>query len=281
MPTPDPKTAKALWAVFDLNREAIAAEALKMVAEIPIFAAILKTMTPEQMAAQEAQTRVLQRKAMLENDWAPYEANIRSQGAVYANMGIGFSAWLPLITATRTVLRPLIKKVERPEEVEAGLHDLIDWSLGVLGDAYLAAKEEIITQQQEAIRELSTPVLQLREGMLILPIVGMVDTDRARKLTTSLLEAIRSKRARAVVMDITGVPIVDSKVANHIVQACEAARLMGARVILTGISSDIAQALVGIGAVLHGVQTIGDLQGGIEQADALLGYEVVRRALVQ
>ena len=77
-------------------------------------------------------------------------------------------------------------------------------------------------------------------------------------------------------MDITGVPIVDSKVANHLVQACEAARLMGAKVILTGISSDIAQALVGIGAVLHGVQTVGDLQGGIEQADALLGYEVRR-----
>jgi rsbT co-antagonist protein RsbR len=273
MATADAEGLKAYWALSEKNRETVQAAIMTAALKIPDFVPIIKSMSPAVQAAQEKQSQELQQKALVEGDWAPYEANLRLQAAGYARMGVAFSSWLPLFTCLRDVMRPILK-AENAEGARAGQDYFLGRSLGILGDAYLAAKEDIITQQQEAIRELSTPVLQMREGMLILPIVGMVDTDRARKLTTSLLEAIRAKRARAVVMDITGVPIVDSKVANHIVQACEAARLMGARVILTGISAEIAQALVGIGAVLHGVQTVGDLQGGIELAEAMLGYQV-------
>src|SRR5205823_1133787 len=129
-----------------------------------------------------------------------------------------------------------------------GMNRFLDIAMGAIGEAYLSEKERLIGQQQEAIRELSTPVLQVREQMLILPVVGVVDTQRARNLTSALLKAIREHRARAAVMDITGVPIVDSKVANHLAQACEAARLMGATVIVTGISAEIAQTLVTVGA---------------------------------
>ncbi len=97
-----------------------------------------------------------------------------------------------------------------------------------------------------------------------------VDTQRARNLTEQLLDAIRARRAKVVVMDITGVPIVDSKVANHFAQTVEAARLMGATVILTGISPEIAQTLVTIGAELPGVRTLADLQAGLEAAHKLL-----------
>jgi rsbT co-antagonist protein RsbR len=142
--------------------------------------------------------------------------------------------------------------------------------MGFIGEAYLATKEQIIGQQQEAIREISTPVLQVRDQLLIIPIVGLVDTHRARLLTEGLLKAIRERRAKGVVMDITGVPIVDSKVANHLAQACEAARLMGALVVMTGISSEIALTLVTIGAQLQGVRTVGDLQGGIELIERFL-----------
>src|ERR687887_1231537 len=143
---------------------------------------------------------------------------------------------------------------------------------------FVQERERIIREQQEAIRELSTPVLQVRERLLILPIIGVIDPQRARQLTEQLLQAIRTNRAKVVVIDITGVPTIDSTVANHLVQTVEASRLMGATVVVTGLSAEIAQTLVTIGVDLSKVNAVGDLQGGIEEAERLLGYEVTRSA---
>ena len=140
---------------------------------------------------------------------------------------------------------------------------------------FVQERERIIRQQQEAIRELSTPVLPVRERLLILPIIGLIDPQRARQLTEQLLRAIRTNRAKVVVMDITGVAAIDAAVANHLVQTVEASRLLGATVIVTGLSPEIAQTLVNIGVDLGKMNTVGDLQGGIEQAERLLGYKVV------
>ena len=140
---------------------------------------------------------------------------------------------------------------------------------------FVQERERIIREQQEAIRELSTPVLQVRERLLILPIIGVIDPQRARQLTEQLLRGIRTNRAKVVVLDITGVPYIDSAVANHLVQTVEAARLLGAIVIVTGLSPEIAQTLVNIGVDLGKMNTVGDLQGGIEEAERLLGYRVV------
>ncbi len=140
---------------------------------------------------------------------------------------------------------------------------------------FVQERERIIREQQEAIRELSTPVLQVRERLLILPIIGAIDPQRARQLTEQLLRGIRSNRAKVSVLDITGVPYIDSAVANHLVQTVEASRLLGATVIVTGLSPEIAQTLVNIGVDLAKMTTVGDLQGGIEEAERLLGYKVV------
>ncbi|MFZ1081660.1 MAG: STAS domain-containing protein [Candidatus Kryptoniota bacterium] len=140
---------------------------------------------------------------------------------------------------------------------------------------FVQEKERTIRQQQEAIRELSTPVLQVRERLLILPIIGVIDPHRARQLTEQLLRGIRTNRAKVVVIDITGVAAMDSNVANHIVQTVEASRLLGATVIVTGLSPEIAQTLVTIGVDLTKMNTVGDLQGGIEEAEKLLGYKVI------
>src|SRR5437016_1518787 len=140
---------------------------------------------------------------------------------------------------------------------------------------FVQERERIIRQQQEAIRELSTPVLQVRERLLILPIIGVIDPQRARQLTEQLLRAIRTNRAKVVVIDITGVAAMDSNVANHLVQTVEASRLLGATVIVTGLSPEIAQTLVTIGVDLSEMATVGDLQGGIGEAERLLGYKVL------
>jgi rsbT co-antagonist protein RsbR len=143
---------------------------------------------------------------------------------------------------------------------------------------FVQERERVIRQQQEAIRELSTPVLQVRERLLILPIIGVIDPHRARQLTEQLLRGIRTNRAKVVVIDITGVAAMDATVANHLVQTVEASRLLGATVIVTGLSPEIAQTLVTIGVELGKMNTVGDLQGGIEQAERLLGYKVVPTA---
>jgi rsbT co-antagonist protein RsbR len=141
-----------------------------------------------------------------------------------------------------------------------------------VGVSFVEERDRVIHDQQESIRELSTPVLQLRERLLILPIIGVLDPSRARQLTEQLLAAIRDNRATVVVIDITGVATIDRTVANHLVQAVEASRLMGARTILTGLSPEIAQTVVDLGVDLSMMRTVGDLQGGIEEAERLAGY---------
>jgi rsbT co-antagonist protein RsbR len=155
------------------------------------------------------------------------------------------------------------------------LMKLVFMDISLTIDTYIDSRERTIKSlQQEAIRELSTPVLPFREGMLLLPIIGQIDSQRARQLTEHLLESIRANRARVIVIDITGVATVDSRVANHLVQTVEAARLMGAEVVISGISPEIALTMVTLGIDLGSVHTVGDLQNGIEHAEQLMGYKV-------
>lgn len=156
------------------------------------------------------------------------------------------------------------------------LMKLVFLDIGLAVDTYIDARESTMRKQQEAIRELSTPVLQIRDRLLLLPIIGVIDTHRARIITDGLLQSVRDTRAKVVVMDVTGVATIDTKVANHLIQTVTAARLMGAHVIVTGLSSEVAQALVGLGLDLAKLNTAGDLQGGIEEAERLLGYRTVR-----
>ena len=142
--------------------------------------------------------------------------------------------------------------------------------------SFVEERERVIRQQQDSLIELSTPVLQVRERLLILPIIGVLDEARAGQLTEQLLSGIRSHRAKMVVIDITGVADVDEKVADSLVRTVDASRLMGAEVIITGLSSKIAQTLVTIGVDLSKMRTVGDLQGGIEEAERALGFRVER-----
>lgn len=118
-------------------------------------------------------------------------------------------------------------------------------------------------------------MLRIRDRLLLLPIIGLIDSDRARQLTEQMLGAIREFRAGVVVMDITGVAAVDSKVANHLIQTVAAARLLGTTVVVTGVSPAIAQTIVTVGVDLSRIQTVGDLQGGLDLADRLLADRVI------
>lgn len=152
----------------------------------------------------------------------------------------------------------------------ASLRKVAFFDLALISDVLVHERERVIRVQSEAIKELSTPVLQLRERMLLMPIIGIVDSHRAQLIMENLLGDIRARRARVVVMDVTGVSSIDSGVANHLLRTIAAARLMGANVIVTGISSDVATALVALGIALDQIRAVGDLQSGIEEAERLL-----------
>ena len=117
---------------------------------------------------------------------------------------------------------------------------------------------------------MSTPVLQAQEGLLVVPLIGSVDAARVTQLRNQLLSNIHAQRAKAVVIDLTGVPKIDSESADDLMRTVEAVRLLGASVIFAGVSLGIADALVRIGAKLSAVKTTADLQNGLEEGKALI-----------
>jgi rsbT co-antagonist protein RsbR len=220
--------------------------------------------------------------AMTTGEYGSSYAEQRARlGVLYASAGLDVCVFLGAFhhlmrTIGAEVMKRFAKNPQAGFEAFMSLMKVAFFDLSIIVDTLIEERERTIAAQQEAIRELSTPVLQLRERLLILPIIGLIDSERAMQITESLLQAIRANRARVVVMDITGVAAVDSKVANHLIQTVTAARLMGATVIVSGLSADVAQALVALGVDLGRINTIGDLQGGLEEAERQLGYKVVK-----
>ena len=202
-------------------------------------------------------------------------------GAVHERANLPMKAYLGMYNYyLRAVANRLIeafrKEPQRAWSSFLSLMKLTFLDIGLAIDTYINSRERTIREQREAIQDLPTPVLRLREGMLLVPIIGLIDSQRARVLTEQLLGAVRDDRAKVIVIDITGVQAVDSRVANHMVQTVEAARLMGATAILAGVSPGIAQTMVTLGIDLGRMITVGDLQSGIERAEELLGYTVTR-----
>lgn len=127
-------------------------------------------------------------------------------------------------------------------------------------------QDSIISMQQALVQELSTPLIPLSDQVVVMPLVGSVDSLRAQNVMNTLLEGVEKNRARIAILDITGVPVVDTQVANTLIRSAQAVRLLGAKVLLTGIGPEIAQTLVGLGVDLGDILTYGSLQAGITHA---------------
>lgn len=220
--------------------------------------------------------------AMVQGEYGPEYATQRLELAIlYGRVGLDLRVFLAgFYHLLKAIGSAVMKRFEAdPNEgfqTFMSLQRLAFFDVGIIVDAIVFERERVIRQQQDSIRELSTPVLQIRDRMLLLPIIGVIDTHRARMITESLLRSIRANRAKVVVMDVTGVATIDSRVANHLIQTVTAARLMGATVIVTGLSAEVAQSLVALGIDLEKLNTVGDLQGGVEEAERLLGYRVMK-----
>lgn len=127
-------------------------------------------------------------------------------------------------------------------------------------------QQQIIDFQRATLSELSTPIIPLADGVIAMPLVGAIDSDRANQIMTALLDGLASSRAHTAILDITGVRAVDTHVAGALLQAARAARLLGARAIITGIRPDVAQALVALDTDWTGIATLSTLQAGVAMA---------------
>lgn len=147
--------------------------------------------------------------------------------------------------------------------------------VAALADAYLLAREKLIRSQADEILALSTRVLPLYPGVLVCPLLGRLDHERAQVMTATVLAAVVRHASRVVVLDLSGVPAVDAEMAAHLVGAARAVALLGARPLLVGIGPAVAQAIVAGGVDLGRFTTAGDLAGGLEQALGWLGKTIV------
>jgi rsbT co-antagonist protein RsbR len=258
-----------LWRVYGAQYDEITEESTIALADDPEFGPLLRSIPPEEMERQSKHSQELLRRALLDGEWDAYLTDLHEQGATYARMGLSFLSWFRAVSVIHPILKRRLRAVYGGEPDR--LFAVMD-AMATIGDTYLNTKQATILEQQEAIRELSTPVLTLMDGLLLLPVVGVIDSHRARQMTDQLLQSIHQNRAKVVVIDITGVAAVDSMVANHLIQAVEAAGLLGATTIVTGVSAEVAQTVVRIGVDLTRLRTVGDLQGGLSEAMRLVGY---------
>ncbi|MEW6261807.1 MAG: STAS domain-containing protein [Thermodesulfobacteriota bacterium] len=138
-------------------------------------------------------------------------------------------------------------------------------------------RDEKLKEHQKALLELSTPVIKLWEGIIILPLIGIIDSMRAKQIMENLLAAIMETQAGLAIIDITGVPMVDTEVADRLIKTVKAASLLGTKCIMVGIKPDIAQSIVNIGIDLTGIETFSNLQAGLRAAFKQIGWQVTRK----
>lgn len=157
------------------------------------------------------------------------------------------------------------------QEIEAWVDDIINQ----LVNQYSGSWENTVFLQKMALKELSAPLIPVFDNISVMPLVGTIDTERAKLIMENLLDGVIEHRSQVVLIDITGVPVVDTMVAHHIIQASEAVRLVGATCILVGIRPEIAQTIVNLGIDLGKFPTKSTLKKGIETALGMTKREII------
>jgi rsbT co-antagonist protein RsbR len=169
------------------------------------------------------------------------------------------------------------KDVEKLYKVLGVYEPVANRILNIVALSFVEEQGRVIKEQQQAMIALSTPVLQIRDQILVLPLIGTIDSARAAQIVEQLLNSIVDTQASVVILDITGVPVIDTAVANHLIKTIQAAKMLGADTIITGISPANAQTLVTLGVDLSMMTTRGSLRSGVKLADEMLKLVVMER----
>lgn len=177
------------------------------------------------------------------------------------------------------VINGMVEKgIVTPENQVELVNHMDKWSTPInneIVNIYTQTWEKTVSLQRMALQELSAPLIPVWEGITVMPLIGTIDTERAKQIMENLLTGVVKHRSEVVLIDITGVPVVDTMVAHHIIQAAEAVRLVGAKCMLCGIRPEIAQTIVNLGINLNEVITKNTLKKGIEVALELTSRKIV------
>ncbi|MGH8914031.1 MAG: STAS domain-containing protein [Acidimicrobiia bacterium] len=242
------------------------------------------------MSIPEAELRAQSEQGMLDleaavaaGDLTEYLAKQREQTALAADQGLSFQViGRALVELIQPVAGAITERFgDEPDRVMRALqalHDLETEFLLMAGEAYSSVREDNVESEfQAVVRRLSTPVIEVWDEILVMPLIGVLDTSRAKQMMEQLLERIVEEQAKFIIIDITGVPTVDTAVAEHLLKTTKAGHLVGASTLLVGISPQVAQTLVRLGVSLGDVATFTDLRSGLEHAFDSLGYDIQRR----
>jgi rsbT co-antagonist protein RsbR len=200
-------------------------------------------------------------------------------GAAHERIGLApkwyLGAYRQYLEAIRNALkRELGDDAYKFEEAYASIQRIVFFDTALAIDTYIAANIEALGRHQAAIRELSTPVIRVYERVLLLPLVGAIDSHRAQQVMESVLLHVVEAKAKCIIIDIAGVPVVDTRVADHLLKTTAAVRLLGAQVILTGITAQVARTMVQLGLDVSTMHTVSLLSDGIEMALGIVGKRI-------
>ncbi|KKL96854.1 hypothetical protein LCGC14_1840350 [marine sediment metagenome] len=214
-----------------------------------------------------------------DNQWDDLRAVLADVSRERVNRGVTPTEMATFILALKT---PLFKRLESLLDVDQGvlIRDvmlvtrLVDAFAIYTNEIFIVEREQIIDRQRQEMLELSTPVVELWDRVLTLPLIGTLDSARAQEVMENLLQTILERQAEVVIMDITGVGTVDTQVAQHLLRAAAAVRLMGAECIISGISPMIAQTMVQLGIDVGTVSTRSSIRTALSDALLTVGYVI-------
>jgi rsbT co-antagonist protein RsbR len=219
-------------------------------------------------------------RALTKGDYgAAYLENRLHIGRVHQRIGLeprwymgAYAVYIQLVYAR--VLDAMQKDPKKAHQLFISLMKIFTLDQELALTTYAAAREEVINRQSEELLEVSTPVIEVWQGILALPLMGTLDTHRAQMFMERLLDGVVERQAEVALVDITAVPTVDTRTGQHLIEAISAVRLLGAQVVLTGVSPPIAQTLVHLGLNLEGIVTRSSLSAGLRYALDKLGLAV-------
>lgn len=204
----------------------------------------------------------------------------RTVGEVHARIGLSLPVYFAamnkslLIFAERLYNHSLSEK-EYLASVQA-MTKLMHFDTAIVVETYAHLTNQKITEQSQALMEMSTPVTAIWQDILMLPIVGIIDSKRAQDIMNGMLSKIGETRSKVIIMDISGVGVVDTAVANHLIKITKATKLMGCECTISGVSPAIAQTIVGLGVNVGEIRTTATLRDALEDAFSKTGAGIRR-----
>ena len=209
-----------------------------------------------------------------------YLASRRVVGEAHARIGLSLNVYFAGMNMFMELFGEFLRTIEMKDtdrfDMEESINKLLHMDVAIVVETYNNLVEETLTAQAKSLMEMSTPVTQIWSGILLLPIVGIIDSKRARDIMNATLAKIGETQARIFILDISGVGVVDTAVANHLIKITRATRLMGCDCTISGVSPSIAQTIVDLGIDVGSIKTTSTMKDALAHAFHRVGMEITQ-----